>query len=146
MTRSFPARPVVGIGAVAFVEDGRVVLVKRRFEPLAGRWSLPGGGLEVGETLEAGVAREMREETGLDVDVGAQVETFDRIVLDPDGQVRYHFVLVDYLCEVVGGTLAAGGDAADAVLVHPDALEPYGLAGKTRAVISRAVTMRARPR
>ena len=146
LSRSFPSRPVVGIGAVAFVDDGRVVLVKRRFEPLAGQWSLPGGGLEVGETLEAGVAREMREETGLEVDVQSVVDVFDRILLDEAERVRYHFVLVDYLCEVVGGTLAAGGDVSDAVLADPAALAPYGLVGKARDVIARAVTMRARPR
>ena len=92
-SRRYPARPVVGVGAAVF--DGEsVVLIKRRFEPLAGRWSLPGGGLEVGETLEVGAAREVREETGLEVDVGPVVEVFDRIVHDDDGGVEYHFVLV----------------------------------------------------
>ena len=95
-TRRYPERPVVGVGAV-IVQDGRVVLIKRRFEPLAGQWSLPGGTLELGETLEAGVAREIFEETGLEVEVGPVVEVFDRILLDPDQRVRYHFVLIDYL-------------------------------------------------
>ena len=89
-------------------DDGRVLLVKRRHEPLAGQWSLPGGMLELGETLEAGIAREMQEETGLVVTVGPVVEAFDRILLDDTGRVRYHFVLVDYLCRVRGGTLRAG--------------------------------------
>ena len=80
-TRQYPARPVVGVGAV-ILRDGQGVIVKRRYEPLAGRWSLPGGTLELGETLEAGVMREMREETGLDVDVGPVIEVFDRIMLD----------------------------------------------------------------
>ncbi len=75
-----------------------VVLVKRRFEPLAGEWSLPGGKLEVGETLEAAIAREIVEETGLVVDVGPMVEVLDRIFRDGDGRVRYHYVLVDYVC------------------------------------------------
>ena len=77
---------------------GKVVLVKRRFEPLAGQWSLPGGRLELGETLEAGLAREMLEETGLEVEVGPVVDVFDRILLDPERKVRYHYVLIDYLC------------------------------------------------
>ena len=103
------------MGAV-IVQDGRVVLIKRRFEPLAGQWSLPGGTLELGETLEAGVAREIREETGLEIEVGPVVEVFDRILLDPDQRVRYHFVLIDYLCRPIGGRLEAGSDVADAVL------------------------------
>ena len=95
--RAYPSRPMVGVGAVILI-DGKIVLVKRRHEPLAGQWSLPGGTLELGETLEAGVAREMLEETGLVVDVGPVIEVFDRILLDEERKVRYHFVLVDFLC------------------------------------------------
>lgn len=143
--RSFPTHPVVGVGAVVFADQGRVVLVKRQFEPLAGQWSLPGGGLEVGETLESGVARELREETGLLVDVGPIVDVFDRILVDEAGRVRYHFVLVDFLCKAIGGTLAAGSDVVDVALADPDALEPYCLVGKARDVIARAVEMQRRP-
>ena len=94
-SREYPERPVVGIGAV-IVLDGKVVLIKRGSEPLKGQWSLPGGGVEVGETLEECVVREMREETGLDVEVGPVIEVFDRITCDPQGRVQYHYVLVDY--------------------------------------------------
>ena len=87
-TRTYPSRPIVGVGAV-IVDAGHVVLVRRRYEPLAGRWSLPGGTLEVGETLEEGLAREMREETGLEVRVGPVIEVFDRIIRDDDARVRY---------------------------------------------------------
>ena len=136
-SRRYPARPVVGVGAAVF--DGEsVVLIKRRFEPLAGRWSLPGGGLEVGETLEVGAAREVREETGLEVDVGPVVEVFDRIVHDDDGGVEYHFVLVDFLCRVTGGRLAPGSDA---VMADPDALAPYELTKKAAEVIATARAM-----
>src|SRR5438094_7323538 len=103
MPREYPERPVVGVGAV-IVEDGRVVIIRRRYEPLAGHWSLPGGGLELGETLEQGVAREMLEETGLDVEVGPVIEVFDRIMYDDEKRVRYHYVLVDYLCRPIAGT------------------------------------------
>jgi mutator protein MutT len=139
-TRQYPQRPIVGVGAV-IVEAGKVLLVKRRYEPLAGRWSLPGGTLELGETLETGVAREMREETGLEIEVGPVIEVFDRIILAPDGRVRYHFVLVDYLCRPIGGDLQAGSDVDDAVLVEPEGLDAYDLTVKARAVIARALEL-----
>jgi mutator protein MutT len=138
--RQYPERPIVGVGAV-IVNDGRVVLVKRRYEPLAGRWSLPGGTLELGETLEAGVAREMREETGLDVEVGPVIEVFDRILLDDERRVRYHFVLVDYLCWPMAGELRAGSDVDEAVLVDPGELALYRLTAKATAVIQRGLEL-----
>lgn len=139
-TRTYPSRPIVGVGAV-IVDAGHVVLVRRRYEPLAGRWSLPGGTLEVGETLEEGLAREMREETGLEVRVGPVIEVFDRIIRDDDARVRYHFVLVDYLCVPVGGDLRAGSDVDDAVLAAPDRLEPFGLTEKATSVITRGLAL-----
>ena len=139
-TRQYPERPIVGVGAV-IVEARKVVLVRRRYEPLAGRWSLPGGTLGLGETLEAGVAREMREETGLDVEVGPIIEVFDRILLDGERRVRYHFVLVDYLCWPVGGELQAGSDVDRAVLVDPASLDVYDLTAKAQAVIARAIEL-----
>jgi ADP-ribose pyrophosphatase YjhB (NUDIX family) len=137
-TRAYPARPIVGVGAVILIDDG-VVLIKRRFEPLAGQWSLPGGAVEVGETLQAAAAREILEETGLVVDVGPVVDVFDRILLDQAGKVRYHFVLVDYLCRPTGGELAHGSDVDDVTIAPPDALEPYRLTGKAIDVIGRAL-------
>jgi len=139
-SRKYPSRPIVGVGAVVIL-DSKVVLIKRRFEPLAGQWSLPGGTLEVGETLEAGTAREILEETGLVVDVGPVIEVFDRILLDEDRKVRYHFVLIDYLCRPVGGRLQHGSDVADAVLVDPERLEPFGLTPKATSIIRKAVEM-----
>jgi mutator protein MutT len=138
--REYPDRPYVGVGAV-IVDEGRVVLIKRRFEPLAGEWSLPGGNLEVGETLEAAVAREMAEETGLVVEVGPVIEVFDRIVRDAEGRVRFHFVLVDYLCWPVGGSLRAASDVSEAALVDPLDLGPYGLTTKATSVIDRALAL-----
>ena len=138
--RSYPSRPIVGVGAVILI-DGKIVLVKRRYEPLAGQWSLPGGTLELGETLEAGVAREMQEETGLVVEVGPVIDVFDRILLDEERKVRYHFVLVDYLCRRIDGTLKSGSDASDVALVDPTALAPYHLAPKASDVIARALEL-----
>jgi 8-oxo-dGTP diphosphatase len=130
----------VGVGAV-IVQHGKVVLIRRRYEPLAGQWSLPGGVVEIGETLESSVAREMREETGLTVDVGPVIEVFDRISRDTEGRVRYHYVLVDYLCWPVSGELRAGSDVDDAVLVEPSDLHRYSLTVKATAVIERALQL-----
>jgi ADP-ribose pyrophosphatase YjhB (NUDIX family) len=112
MQREFPEAPLVGVGAVV-VHEGRVLLVRRGHEPLKGRWSLPGGLLELGESLTAGAAREVLEETGLVVEPVELVELLDRIHRQQE-RVRYHFVIADYLCRVTGGTLKAGSDA-DAV-------------------------------
>ena len=138
--RQYPSRPIVGVGAVV-LDAGRVVLIRRRFEPLAGHWSLPGGTLELGETLEAGVAREILEETALTVSVGPVIEVFDRIMLDEERRVRYHFVLVDYLCRRISGDLRAGSDVDAAVLVDPGALAQYGLTAKATAVINRGLEL-----
>jgi len=160
VTRLYPAHPLVGVGAVILVTGGDcgvpelrveegvtgVVLVRRRSEPLAREWSLPGGALEVGETLAAGLQREVREETGLVVDVGDVLEVFDRITRDPDRRVRYHFVLIDYLCRPVGGRLRAGSDAGAVVVTDAAALEPYGLSPDVRRVVHRGLrTLRRGP-
>ncbi|HSC27223.1 MAG TPA: NUDIX domain-containing protein [Vicinamibacterales bacterium] len=154
--REYPERPVVGVGAVVLVgesdrariewqdalpEPWGVVLIRRRFEPLADRWSLPGGTLEVGETLEAGVAREIVEETGLVVTVGPVVEVFDRILLDEAHRVRYHFVLIDYLCRPAAGRLAHGSDVSAVTIADPTRMADFGLTAKTESVIRRALEM-----
>jgi len=135
--RIYPERPIVGVGAV-IVNDGRVLLVRRGHEPLKGEWSLPGGAVEVGETLRTAVAREVREETGLDVDVGPIVEVLDRIRLDDEGRVRYHFVLIDYLCRPVGGSLACASDADEARWAVLDELADYHVAESAVSVIRKA--------
>ncbi len=112
MQREFPSAPLVGVGAVV-VDYGRVLLVRRGTEPLKGQWSLPGGMLELGESLTAGVIREVLEETGLIVEPVELIELLDRIHRQ-DERVRYHFVIADYLCRVTGGALQAASDA-DAV-------------------------------
>lgn len=142
-SRAYPSRPIVGVGAVVLAEvDERVLLVRRRFEPLAGQWSLPGGALEVGETLCEGVAREVLEETGLVVEVGPMIEVFDRIALDEQAKVRYHFVLVDYLCRPTGGALVAGSDVDDAVFVERERLGDFGLTEKALSVIQQGLALR----
>ena len=141
-SREYPARPIVGVGAVILSGDpAGVVLIKRRYEPLAGRWSLPGGTVEVGETLEAALVRELVEETGLEVAVGPVVEVFDRILRDGEGRVQYHFVLVDYLCRPIGGRLQHGSDVDDVIVADPARLEAYRLTEKALSVIRRGLEM-----
>ena len=138
--REYPERPIVGVGAV-IVNDGKVVLIRRRYEPLKGHWSLPGGMVEVGETLEAAVAREMLEETALVVNVGPVIEVFDRITRDAEGRVRYHFVLIDYVCRAVDGELRAGSDVDAAVWADPLNLASYELTAKATSVIERGLAL-----
>jgi 8-oxo-dGTP diphosphatase len=109
MQREFPSAPLLGVGAV-IVNCGRVLLVRRGTEPLLGHWSLPGGMLELGESLNEGVIREVREETGLEVEPVELIELLDRIHREDD-RIRYHYVIADYLCRVTGGELLAGSDA-----------------------------------
>ena len=129
---------------VADAPDRGVVLIRRRYEPLAGEWSLPGGTLEVGETLAAAVARELLEETGLVVDVGPVIEVFDRIMLDAGRRVQYHFVLVDYLCRVAGGRLEPGTDAAAVIIADAVQLAPFDLTQKALDVIARGMELAKR--
>ena len=138
--REFPDRPIVGVGAV-ILEGPRVVLVRRRYDPLKGRWSLPGGAVEVGETLESALTRELLEETGLHVDVGPVIEVFDRITREDAGRVRYHFVLVDYLCRPVSGDLQAGSDVDAAIWADAADLADYELTDKTMTVIAQAMRL-----
>src|SRR5262245_5924007 len=120
-SREYPDRPIVGAGAV-ILHQGQVVLIKRGSPPLLGEWSLPGGAVELGETLRTATEREALEETGLTVKAGEVIEVLDRIVPGKDGAPQYHYVLVDFLCTVTGGELCAGGDAADAKWVAEDQL------------------------
>lgn len=113
MAREYPDAPVAGVGGVVICGSD-VLLVRRAFPPRQGQWSLPGGRVELGESLVAAVRREVLEETGIEVVVGPIVEAFDRIHHDEAGRVRYHFVIVDFLCRPCGGALRPGDDAADA--------------------------------
>ena len=138
MKREYPDRPIVGVGAV-IVDNGRAVVVRRGTEPLRGEWSIPGGVLELGETLRAGTEREALEETGLVVRAGEVLGVFDRVVPSEDGRTRFHYVLIDFHCEVLSGELRAGGDAAEARWVSAEDLAGLPLAEPAAELIRKAL-------
>lgn len=140
MGKEYPARPVVGVGGVV-VREGRALVVRRAHDPRKGEWSLPGGVVELGEALTDALRREIREETGLDVEVGPLIETFDRVHRDADGRVRYHFVIVDFLCEAADGAPVAGTDAEDVAWVKADELDAYGINPHAAGVIRKGLDL-----
>ena len=139
-SRKYPERPIVGVGAVIPI-DGCVVLVKRKFEPSAGSWTLPGGAIEIGETAREALAREILEETGLVVEVGDVIDVIDRVTRDDDGRVAYHFVVVDYVCRAVSGELRAGSDVEDVALVPPARLPEYRVTEAVARVVAQGMEM-----
>ena len=144
MAREYPEHPVVGVGAVV-VRDGKALVVKRAHEPRKGEWSLPGGLLELGESLQDAVRREIKEETSLDIDVGPIIETFDRVHRDDHGKIRYHFVIVDFLCWANGGDAAPGSDADGVAWVTPAEIDDYGINAHAKAVILRGLNYHREP-
>jgi ADP-ribose pyrophosphatase YjhB (NUDIX family) len=149
--REYPERPIVGVGGVV-IADGCALLIRRGNEPLMGQWSIPGGTLELGETLAEGTARELKEETGIEVRVLDMIETFERInfgqgadetwtTIEERKRPRYHFVIVDFLCEKISGRLAAGGDVTDAVWAEEHELDKFALTPTATRVIRKAFSM-----
>jgi 8-oxo-dGTP diphosphatase len=146
-SREYPDRPLVGVGGVV-IEHGRALLIRRGSEPLLGEWSIPGGTLELGETLEEGVARELLEETGLEVRVIELIEVFDRIYLETAAGEsvqkkgpRFHYVIVDYLCERISGTPVAGSDVTDVAYAREEELGSFGLTETATRILRKAFAM-----
>lgn len=131
-----PAAPVVGVGGVV-VHEGRVLLIRRGKQPLYGRWVVPGGTVELGEQLGEALVREMKEETGLEVEPVELLTVFDRIERDDD-RVLYHYVIVDYLCRLCAGEARAGSDALELAWAAPGELERYDLPPKALEVVQDA--------
>lgn len=136
-SREYPEHPVIGLGGVTLLED-RVVLIRRANEPLQGEWSIPGGKLELGETMAECVRRELREETGLDVYVGELIEAFERIFRDADGRARYHYVILDFYCRFQSGQPVAGADAQEIALAREEELGRFGLDVEVERVARKA--------
>jgi 8-oxo-dGTP diphosphatase len=147
MAREYPDRPVVGIGGVV-IDNDRVLLIRRGTEPLLGQWSIPGGTLELSESLQDGVARELLEETGLKVRVLDLIDAFDRIYTEPGeggggtaSRPRFHYVIVDYLCERISGEAIAGSDVTDVAYAAEDDLDRFQLTPTATRIIKRAFAM-----
>jgi ADP-ribose pyrophosphatase YjhB (NUDIX family) len=147
LAREYPERPVVGVGGVV-IENGRALLIRRGSEPLRGHWSIPGGTLELGESLQQGVARELLEETGLQVRVLEMIEAFDRIYIDHEeggggslDHPRFHYVIIDYLCERVAGEACAGSDVTDLVYAGEEELHLYQLKETATHILHKAFAM-----
>ncbi len=144
MNREYPERPIVGVGALIVQGAGeRILLVRRGSEPLKGMWSIPGGVLEVGEILTAAVKREVLEETGLKVEPLEIAGVVDRIVPDAVGKTRYHYVLVDYVCKVMGGELRAGSDVDDVRWMMKSELDSFDIADFTRQMIDKVLNSKS---
>jgi len=146
-SREYPERPIVGVGGV-IIDQGRTLLIRRGSEPLLGEWSIPGGTLEIGETLEEGVARELLEETGIEVRVLELIEVFDRIYLE-NGAIggqqkirpRFHYVIADYLCERIGGEPRAGGDVTEVAFAREDEFAKFHLTETATRILKKAFAM-----
>lgn len=136
MQREFPEHPLVGVGAI-IIEDSRILLVKRAHPPLQAQWSIPGGLLEVGELVRDAAVREAREETGLVVEPGDLLGVYDRVLRNVEQRVQYHYVLVDFLCRLVGGELLAASDASEVRWFTCEELPALKLAEDTQDVIRK---------
>jgi mutator protein MutT len=134
--RLYPKQPIIGVGAV-IIKDGKILLEKRKNEPGKGKWSIPGGLVELGESVEQTVMREVEEETGLEVEKPEHIDVVDNIIRDESGRVKYHFVIIDYFMKLKGGTLKAASDAEELRWVTFDEVERYALTKTFRAFFQR---------
>ena len=149
--REYPEKPIVGVGGVV-IEERRALLIRRGSEPLLGHWSIPGGTLELGETLVEGTERELMEETGLAVRVLDLIEIFERIhfgrggdesrtTLEERRRPRFHFVIADYLCQRISGQAVAGGDVTDVAWARETELERFQLTPTATRIICKAFSL-----
>lgn len=136
MKRLYPQQPLVGVGAV-IVSEGKILLERRGNEPGRGQWSIPGGLVEVGESLEQTIVREVREETGLEVESAELIDVVGNVVRDEAGKIKYHFVIVDYLVKIKGGRLRAASDAEELKWVKLTEVERLDLTRTFREFFTR---------
>ena len=136
MRRIYPEQPLVGVGAI-IIARGKILLEKRKYEPGRGQWSIPGGLVELGESVEQTAIREVKEETGLEVEKPEHIDVVDNIDLDEEGKVKYHFIIIDYLVKLKGGSLEASSDAAELRWVAFENVGTYDLTPTFRAFFLR---------
>lgn len=134
--RLYPKQPVVGVGAV-IIKDGKILLEKRKSEPGRGKWSIPGGLVELGESVSQTVVREVAEETGLEVCEPKLIDVVDNVVRDENGEVKYHFVIIDYFVKLKGGNVKASSDAEELRWVPLGEVEKYDLTKTFKEFIQR---------
>jgi len=129
--REYPVRPLVGVGAL-ILDDGRLLLIRRGAQPGQGKWSIPGGLVELGENVQDAMIRETKEEVGLDVEAVKLMDVFDSVTLDDQGRIQYHFVVVNFLVRIVGGTVRTESDILEARWVPVEEVEKYVLTDSFR--------------
>lgn len=139
MRREYPQAPIPAVSAVIRDSKGRVLIVKRAREPSKGRWSIPGGVIKLGEDLKTALNREIQEECGLEVEIKRLLAVSDRIIRDAQGRVRYHYILIDYLCGLQGGELKVSSDISEARWVYPEELKDFKLTEGVSEVIRKGV-------
>jgi 8-oxo-dGTP diphosphatase len=137
--REYPAHPLVGVGALIHDREGRVLLIKRRFEPNKGRWSLPGGLLETGETLLEAGRREVREEVGVEIEVEGLFQVSEEIVRDAEGKTRFHFVLVDFLASLnpEGATIVLNGESESFIWSKAEDIRGLEVSENTKRIVEK---------
>ena len=131
MGREYPERPIVGAGAL-MIENGKLLLIKRGAKPGQGKWSIPGGLVELGERVQETIVREVKEECGLDIEVERLVDVFDSITRDEKGRIQYQFVVVNFLAKIKGGILENADDVLEARWVPLNEVEKYNLTNSFR--------------
>jgi ADP-ribose pyrophosphatase YjhB (NUDIX family) len=136
LSREYPRRPIVGAGAL-IIKDGKLLLIKRGAKPGQGKWSIPGGLVELGERVQDAIVREVKEECGLDIEVERLVDVFDSITRDEKGRVQYQFVVVNFLAKIKGGNLKNADDVLEARWVPIDEVEKYNLTNSFRAFFQK---------
>ena len=138
--RQYPEHPVIAVGGVV-ISEGRALLIRRGQAPLEGRWSIPGGILELGETIADGIARELFEETGVRAGALDLIEVYEKVLRDAGDRAQYHFVILDYLCELEEGTAQAGSDVTEVAWVREEELKQLQLTGAATRVVRKAFAM-----
>ena len=138
LNRDYPERPLLGVGAIV-LRNQHILVVRRANPPLQGKWSIPGGMVETGETLRESVIREIKEETGLIIEPVELIEVFERILRDASSRVQYHYVVIDYLCRLVSGEACSGSDVSEIRWVRLEDLRELGITPETNEVIHKAL-------